>query len=432
MITGTRYLSPVFSFRGICMNFLAEHSKGKKLQDDALMISKEAQALAKTYPDVVNGILGTYHTEEGKFKTFDFIKNTIASLVDRSIYTYSTADGGKSFEDACINHLFKSYAGFIKDKMEVRAVATPGGTGALVSAVFATLDKGETLLIPNPCWGPYKGIAKHRDIEFMSYEMFDGDKFNITDVINKCEIVKAKQNKIVLMLNDPCHNPTGYSMTNDEMRSLIEYFNSTGVPCILIYDCAYLDMSTDSEHISREKFKIFRIANENVLICAGVSFSKTYAAYGMRLGCEVIFSKDREAAKDVYDTSCYLARNTWSNCNHAGISLVTKIDQDRDLKEQLEIELSQVQSSLKRRSEIFLNEARLVGLKHMPYRGGFFIAVPCSDKKALFEALKSDEHLFLLPVSDIIRVAICSIPAEKVKGIAGKIKKTIDKLGLTQ
>ena len=89
------------------------------------------------------------------------VKKVFATLDDSDVYLYSTPDGGVDFQNAAFNHLFRSYRSFFEEVMDIRGIATPGGTGALVSSVETTLEEGETLLIPIPCWGPYFGISKH-------------------------------------------------------------------------------------------------------------------------------------------------------------------------------------------------------------------------------------------------------------------------------
>ncbi len=32
-----------------------------------------------------------------------------------------------------------------------------------------------------------------------------------------------KQNRLVIVINDPCHNPTGYSLSEDEWKKVISF-----------------------------------------------------------------------------------------------------------------------------------------------------------------------------------------------------------------
>lgn len=95
-------------------------------------------------------------------------------------------------------------------------IATPGGTGAVSITVSETLDEGETLIIPEICWGSYSLMASMDNLKTKSYALFDGDHFNIASLKETCEEVMKTQNKLVIVINDPCHNPTGYSLSQQE------------------------------------------------------------------------------------------------------------------------------------------------------------------------------------------------------------------------
>ena len=404
---------------------ISKHADGKILKSDGFQISSEAKAAKKIDPSIIDGTLGTFYYEDGSFKTHDVVKEEFKTLSDDEVYLYSTSDGGKDFHEAACNHLFKEYREEIEKQMYVMSVPTPGGTGALVSGSYNCLDPGETLLIPTPCWSPYIGIATHRGINVEKYFLFDGDGFNLKGFKEAAERMIQKQGKIVFFLNDPCNNPTGYSMTNKELEDLILYLNSTKVPCVMIYDCAYMDMAVEGMHETRKKLTLFTKAEENVLISVCLSFSKTYFIYGQRLGAQIILSKNKQNVIDLFNAANFTARNTWSNCNKGMISLVIKIDKNPDLQEKLNKDINKVISELHARSTLFLKEAKEIGLKTYPYQSGFFITIPCENNDEVVKELKN-RKIYLLPTAGSIRLAICSLPLKDCYGLAQKIKDVIE------
>lgn len=404
---------------------ISNHADGKILKSDGFQISSEAKAHKKIDSSVIDGTLGTFYYEDGSFKTHNIVKEVFNTLKDDEVYLYSTSDGGKDFHEACVNHFLKHVRGDIEKEMYIKSIPTPGGTGALVSGCYNCLDPGQTLLIPSPCWGPYIGIATHRGINVESYFLFDGDGFNLYGFKEKADSIIAKQGKLVFFLNDPCNNPTGYSMTEKELEQLIDYLNSTKVPCVMIYDCAYMDMAVEGMYKTREKLKLFTKCAENVLISVALSFSKTYFIYGQRLGAQIIIGKDEKNVIDLFNAANYTARNTWSNCNKGMVSLVCKVDKDKSLIEKLNSELQIVVDALNKRSLLFLKEAKEIGLKTYPYQSGFFITIPCNNENEVIDELKR-RKIYLLPTKNSVRVAICSLPVKDIYGLAGKIKEVID------
>lgn len=404
---------------------ISKHADGKILKSDGFQISSEAKAAKKLDPSIIDGTLGTFYYEDGSFSTHEIVKEVFKTLKDDEVYLYSTSDGGKDFHEAAVNHLFKHVRKDIEKEMFIRCIPTPGGTGALVSGCYNCLDPGETLLIPSPCWGPYIGIATHRGINVDSYFLFDGDKFNMKGFIEKANQIIAKQGKLVFFLNDPCNNPTGYSMTPEELEELIQYLNSTKVPCVMVYDCAYMDMAVDGMYSTREKLKLFTKCAENVLVSVALSFSKTYFIYGQRLGAQVILGKDERNVIDLFNAANFTARNTWSNCNKGMVSLVCKVDKNPELVNELNKELQVVVDLLNKRSSLFLKEANEIGLKTYPYQSGFFITIPCNNENEVIEELKK-RKIYLLPTAKSVRLAICSMPVKDIEGLAKKIKEVID------
>ncbi len=83
---------------------------------------------------------------------------------------------------------------------------------------------------------------------------------------------------------------------------------------------------------------------------------------------------------------------------------------------------------LQERANIFIEEAKEVGLPIYPYHEGFFLTIRIDDHVVKNELhLKLKKHnIFFVNVYGGLRVAICSIPKSKLKGLAKKIKDVLD------
>lgn len=410
------------------MNIIASHAKGKELKKDALLISAKAKEAKAKDSSVIDSTLGSFYYEDGSFSCHKTVRDIMDNLKDTEKYSYSPSKGTNAFENATISWMFQDFEEEFRKEMAIKAIPTPGGTGALSNAVSNATEYGETVLIPIPCWGPYVGLCESRGRKVEKFSLFKDDKFNFEDLKAKAEKIIEKQNKLVVIINDPCNNPSGYTMSKDEINQLIELFNSyKDVPVVFIYDCAYIDMSSDGFYGSREKLTPFTKANENVMILIAMSYSKSFFVYGQRLGAQVILSKNKEEVLEFYNAANFFARNTWSNCNKSGISLVEKIGGNLENQKAVKEEIKNVVQLLKKRADVFVNEAKEIGLKHFPFSSGFFITIPCKNVDLVLDKLVEDEKLFLIPVQTGVRVAICSLPLEGVYGVAAKIKRVIDK-----
>jgi aromatic-amino-acid transaminase len=71
-----------------------------------------------------------------------------------------------------------------------------------------------------------------------------------------------------------------------------------------------------------------------------------------------------------------------------------------------------------------VEEAKACGLPMIPYIAGFFLSVPCDNSQAVCDILHKD-HIYLVPLAAGVRVALCSIPLQKISGIATKLNEAL-------
>lgn len=410
------------------MKIIAAHAANKALKRDALQLSAEAKIAKKNDPSVIDGTLGTFYYEDGSFKVHKTISNKLSELNDNDKYLYSTAGGTNEYHDAIMNWFFQNSREVIEEKLYTRSIPTPGGTGALVAAVNNATNYGETVLIPNPCWGPYVGICESRGRKVAKYSLFDGETFNLNALMNTANEVLKNQDRLVCLINDPCNNPTGYTMSEEELRKLIQYFNSfENIPVVMVYDAAYIDMAKEGFEATRKKLEVFTEANENVIIIIAMSLSKTFFVYGQRLGAQIILGKNKTEVQEFKDAGGYFARNTWSNCNKGLTSLMISLNNDKTAIETVKKEIEKVVEELDTRGKLFMSEAKDCGLNTLPYSSGFFVSVPCKNNNLVLDKLVEEEKVHLIPITGCVRVALCALPTKDIKGLAAKIKRVIEK-----
>src|SRR5690606_5879965 len=120
--------------------------------------------------------------------------------------------------------------------------ATPGGTGALRHAIANYLEPGQSLLTTSFFWGPYQTLCDEGDRKVTTFSMFGPDGGLDVAALDRALAAQiAEQKRVLLFLNDPCHNPTGYSMRPEEWRAVVERLvaRSSEAPITLLVDMAY-------------------------------------------------------------------------------------------------------------------------------------------------------------------------------------------------
>lgn len=372
--------------------------------------------------NVVDATIGSLYGEDGKLVALDTVFSSFKNLDNRVLAKYAASfTGNDDFRQEVYDWVLNG-----NSTLPHEVIASPGGTGAVDMTMSQCLDAGQSVVLPNIAWGSYKLMAGMNGFGIENYDLFDGDVFNIASLKAACQKVMAKQDKLLVVINDPCHNPTGYSMTKEEWAEVVAFLNECGKThqVVLLNDIAYIDFAYGQEK-AKEYFKEFDKISENVAVVVSFSLSKSMTSYGMRCGAAILMAKDEKALEDMKNVFEKSARATWSNINNGAMAMfVDVLENHRDAYNE---ERRKYVALLKERSSIFVEEAKEVGLKHYPYKEGFFVTLSMDNEtRDKFHAALMENHIYTVKVNQGIRVAVCSLSVEKCKGLAGKMKKILD------
>ena len=390
------------------------------------IVSKAKEDKAENGDDAVtDATIGSLYDEDGKLVALDEVFNHYDSIDHRVKAAYASSfTGNPDYRES----VWKWVTQGADVKLAHSVIATPGGSGADSMAITTFLDQGQTVILPDVAWGSYTLMAHENNINYVKYTMFDGDHLNLQSIKDTVHEVLKTQDRILLVVNDPCHNPTGYSMTQDEWKELVAFANevSKKVPFIIIDDIAYIDFSNDLAD-SRKYMETWNDLSDNAMVLVAFSCSKTLTSYGLRCGAAVIMAQKQESVREVEIVMEKKARATWSNIPNAAMAnfvWIVNNDRDRFLAEkQKYIDL------IRKRASIFIQEANEVGLKMYPYKEGFFVTLRMddNDQRSRYHDALMKEHIYTVEVNHGIRVAVCSLPVKKVYGLAKKMKDIQEK-----
>ena len=373
--------------------------------------------------NVIDATIGSLYGEDEKLVALDEVFNHYDAIDHRTKAAYASSFSGNPDYRKAVYEWVKQDADV---KLAHSVIATPGGSGAVSMSIETFLDAGDTLMIPDIAWGNYALMASVNNINVERYHMFEEDHFNLNSVKETIQKVMLKQDHICMVINDPCHNPTGYSLTKEEWKELITFLNEVSKThsVVLLNDIAYIDFAYGQEK-AKEYFKEFDKISENVAVVVSFSLSKSMTSYGMRCGAAILMAKDEKALEDMKNVFEKSARATWSNINNGAMAMfVDVLENHRDAYNE---ERRKYVALLKERSSIFVEEAKAVGLKHYPYKEGFFVTLSMDNEtRDKFHAALMGNHIYTVKVNQGIRVAVCSLSVEKCKELAGKMKKILD------
>jgi len=403
----------------------ATHAAGRKLKDaifDANQACNEAIKLHGAQ-NVTNATIGVVLDESGKLATLPTVEKVFRAMDFSELVSYAPISGLPAYLDAAIDLTFAD----CKPDAKFAAVATAGGTGAIHHAIANYAERGDAVLTSDWCWGTYNVICVETGKRLETFKLLDDDlNFNVADFAVKVDALLKKQNSLLVIINTPAHNPTGYALSGDEWDKVLAVLNaqaSAGKNISLLVDIAYIDFAGE-KNSTRAFMQKFSNLPKNLFVMIAFSMSKSFTFYGQRAGALIGVSCDEKIIDEFKNVGKYSSRAAWSNVNRGAQALMVKLTADKDLMPVYEAERAALYEMVKRRAEIFVTEAKNCGLRVVPYKGGFFIAVPAENPAEVCKKLH-DDLIFAVPLKLGVRVAACSTSAEKMYGVAEKILRAM-------
>lgn len=404
------------------MEFLIESRTRRPSDDPIFSLNAEAVARQKKGESIINATLGAIMDDDGKLAVLPTVIDVIRAVPAAVEAGYAPLAGPASFHEAVIADLL---GGSPLAKQAI-AVATAGGTGALRHAITGFLDPRQALLTTSRYWSPYKTIADENDRAVDTFEMFDASgELDVAALEKKVDAHLQKQGRVLLILNDPCQNPTGYSMHEQQWRAVVEVLEKASArgPVTLVLDIAYWLWGF---HDPRASLPWLEQLVGKVGLAFAWSASKSFTQYGARVGALVYVDPDADRRKRTGAALAYACRGTWSNCNAAGMAAITQVLTDPALHAKVDAERQALKGLLDGRVKAF---NRIAGktLSYPRYDGGFFTTVftPSKSAEAAQRAAASmrEDGVFIVPIGDALRVALCSVAERDVPRVVDSLKR---------
>ena len=411
------------------MSIAAKHAKGKSAQDKIFGANAAAVAAAAKYgkDTVTNATIGAILDEDEKLVCLPTVEEVFRGLSTNEMIAYAPISGLPEYLDCVLTAAF----GNSRPEGYIAAVATAGGTGAIHHAIWNYTETGDTVLCSDWYWGAYKVLCQDMGRNFTTYKMLDeNNKFNLPALKEKVDELLAKQDNLLYLLNTPAHNPTGYSLSGEDMDGVLAILKEAAVPgknIVFFLDVAYIDYAGEKEEV-RKIFKKLSGLPANILCIVGYSMSKGFTMYGQRTGAMIGVSSDKSVIDEFAAINQYTSRATWSNINRPAMRTLATIYSDPELLAKVCAERDYYYQMIKARADLFTKEAEECGLPMLPYVAGFFLSIPAKNPDAICEKLHED-NIFAVPLAAGVRIAVCAVPLKKIKGMAAKVNAAMQAVG---
>jgi aromatic-amino-acid transaminase len=385
--------------------------RGRPGDDPIFALNAEANARRAKGEAIVNATLGALLDDAGALAVLPTAARAVREVASSEWAPYAPIAGSAPFLKAVVDDI----AGAKKSlAARAAAVATPGGSGALRHAIASFLEPGQSLLTTSYYWGPYQTIADEHDRKVATFRMFDDTgAFDVASLDAEMSRLVASQGRVLLILNDPCQNPTGYSMSREDWAATVEVIgrHAAKAPVTVLLDAAYSAFGPE-RGIAGPIAALEPLMNTALVLVAWTA-SKTFTHYGLRVGALVAFATDAAQRDDLAAGLTYACRGTWSNCNRGGMAAITRLLTDADLRTATETERAALVGLLDQRVAAFNAAAREAGLRFPRYDGGFFVTVFAADAAGAARRMR-EEGVYVVPVDGAVRIGLCSVKAADV------------------
>ena len=203
---------------------------------------------------------------------------------DTKVLAYSPSQGEDSLIKAFVNYYARININLKPEEINV----TTSGSEALFFAMMAICDVDDELVVFEPFYTNYGGIATETGVKLKAVRTYPENGFHLP-AKDAIEAVITPKTKAILICNP--NNPTGTAYTPAELNMLAEIAEKHDL--FLISDEVYREFVYDGQKHS-SIMELDRIANKVILVD---SVSKRYSVCGARIG--LIASHNKEVMEVV-------------------------------------------------------------------------------------------------------------------------------------
>lgn len=226
--------------------------------------------LASRYPDAIKLTVG-----EPNFDTPQYVKDAAKEAIDAGMVHYTPNAGIDELRQAVAKrYAAKYWDGYTANNV----VVTCGANEAIALTLFALVDRGDEVLVADPCYPNYFGQIQAVGASVVKVPTSEENGFAMKAAdIEKVITPKTK----AIIINSPC-NPTGVVMSEEDLREVAKVVEKYDL--FVLSDEPYDALVYDGV----KAFSLAQIPEIRNKVFVLNSFSKTYAMTGWRVGYVIV------------------------------------------------------------------------------------------------------------------------------------------------
>lgn len=273
-------------------------------------------------PNKIDLGVGVYRDESGATPVLETVREAERRLLaTQKTKSYLGIGGDPAFGKAVIPLVFADSV----PADRIRALQTPGGSGALSILLGFASRFTKRIHIPDPSWGNHAAIAAHAGLEILRYPYFDSATSSVNFPAMKAALQQAEAGDLIL-LHGCCHNPTGADLTHDEWKEIADLLVSKKL--LALVDIAYQGFG---DGLDEDAWAVRHLAGRLPELLVASSCSKNFGIYRDRTGAAFVIAKTPEEAAVAEALVAAEARTGYSMPPDHGAAVVRIILEDPEL-----------------------------------------------------------------------------------------------------
>lgn len=261
--------------------------------------------------------------------------------------TYYTSNAGLTpLREAVCDYMERRFS--LKYNPKTETLVTVGGSEAIDLAVRATVERGDEVIIPEPCFVCYAPIVSLTGGKPVSLPLRNEDNFKLTPEL-LLSVLTEKTKMLVLAFPN---NPTGAVMTREDLEPIAEILRERDI--VVLSDEIYAELTYGKKHCSIASLPGMR---ERTIIVSGLS--KAYAMTGWRMGYVLA---PKEITDQMYKIHQYAIMCAPTTSQFAAIEALNNGDDD----------IEYMREEYNRRRRLLLDGFASVGLDCFEPEGAFY------------------------------------------------------------
>ena len=304
---------------------------------DPVLASIEAFA-RDSRPAKINLGVGMYYDEQGRIPLLKAVRAAEQQLEAGTSqpWSYIPAEGTAAFRRGVASLILGQQLASLEPRIMTGQALGGSGAISMGAHLLKQLAPGATVAISDPGWPNHAFLFEDAGFTVVTYPYYDDARGTVATSAVFAAIERLPPRSIVV-LQACCHNPTGADFSAAEWEQLADLLQAKGhIPFV---DLAYGGFG---DGIEEDAAPVRMLLARGMPVFTAVSFSKSFALYGERVGALLVATDSPAQADLLLGQFKNVARDRYTTPPTHGAAVVATVLGSAELQQMWREELDRM------------------------------------------------------------------------------------------